>query len=323
MDINDLIIIKYENKYKELWDDFVKNAVFGTVYHTRFFINYHPKDRFIDYSILLFNKTELICVIPACKRNITDELFFSYTGATYGGPVFLKKYYNSKYIKIIIDLILNYYNHKLELRLANNIYFKDEPFMLYCTLGCQLKMVPEMSWYINNNNNFIDNINNKRNKNNLIKMINDPTIICFNTNNITYYSKFYTILQEGLKVKHNTFPTHTYDEFISLKTILHDKQALYLVEQDNIILGGVYVIKVTNQCWYTFYISKNINTNNHAAILYLMYTIHKDAKNENVPYLDYGICTENQGKYINLGLSEFKENSLGGISNSRYLFLQN
>ena len=57
------------------------------------------------------------------------------------------------------------------------------------------------------------------------------------------------------------------------------------------------------------------------SIIYLMYTISNDAKKENVKYIDYGISTENCGKLINNGLSDYKESSLCGISNYRYLFL--
>lgn len=52
-----------------------------------------------------------------------------------------------------------------------------------------------------------------------------------------------------------------------------------------------------------------------------MHKISQSAKKENVQYLDYGITTENNGILLNLGLSKFKQQSFGGESNSRYLFL--
>ena len=53
-----------------------------------------------------------------------------------------------------------------------------------------------------------------------------------------------------------------------------------------------------------------------------MYNIAIKAKNNNVKYLDFGICTENNGEIINSGLSDFKEDSFGGISSYRYLFVR-
>jgi len=323
MNSRELVVVKYKEEYETVWDDFVNNGIFGTVHHTRAFMNYHPSNRFMDHSILIYYKQELICVVPACKRHATDVCYFSYLGATYGGPVFSNKYCATKYLLPIIDVMLDHYENKIEFRLANNIYFKEDIFILYCILGNRLTMVPELSWYVNTNEDFINNITNKRNKSNLIKIIKNTEIHCEKKSELDDYMNFYTMLNDGLNARHDTTPTHTREEFIHLSNILQDKQALYLVKQNNdMILGGVYVIKVTSQCWYTFYISKNIHTDNHAAILYLMYTIHADAKKEGVPLLDYGITTENRGKNINIGLADFKQNSLGGTSNARYLFVR-
>lgn len=349
--MDNLIICKYDDKYEAIWDDFVKVAVLSTIYHTRKFINYHPKDRFDDNSILLFLKDELICVVPACKQKeiynvckpiVVDENgdididpseftsshiqkkpnnYFSYLGATYGGPVFLRKYFETRYIDIIIKKIFTYYNNKIEFRLANNIYFDDNIFMVYSLLSSKLRMVPELSWYINTDDDFINKINNRRNKSSLLKMINNDNITCFQTQCVNDYNSFYSILEKNLSLRHDTNPTHTHEEFLRLKEILGDDASLYIVKEGNNILGGVYVIKVTKLCWYTFYISKNIDADNNAAVPYLMYTISNDAKKENVKYLDYGICTENKGTLLNVGLADFKERTLGGISNARYLFL--
>ena len=84
-----IIIKNYSDEYELIWDNFVKNEHFGTVYHTRKFINYHPKNRFEDCSIMVYDNNILVCVLPCCKR---DEYFFSYTGATYGGPVISHNY---------------------------------------------------------------------------------------------------------------------------------------------------------------------------------------------------------------------------------------
>jgi hypothetical protein len=185
-----------------------------------------------------------------------------------------------------------------------------------------LLIKPELSWYIDTDNNFIDNISNKRNRLNLKKMINNKNINCEYTNNIEDYIGFHKILSKNLNIKHKSNPTHNLDEFLLLKDLIKNNQLLYLVKENDNILGGVYVIKVTKQCWYTFYISINIDyyENTNTSIIYLMYTIANDAKKENVKYIDYGISTDNKGKNINIGLSDFKESSLGGISNSRYLF---
>ena len=318
--MDNLKIIKYNDDYEKIWDNFIDNGIFGTIYHTRKFINYHPKDRFQDESILIFNNDDVICILPCCKKG---DKYFSYTGSTFGGPVFLKKYFKIKYLISIINKIFDYYDNQIEFRLANNIYFEESSFILQYLLSRKLNLKPELSWYINTDSNFINNITNKRNRQNLDKLIKNNSITPYITNNENDYIEYHKILNEMLKSNHDSKSTHTLEEFLLLKNILQEKQELYIVKEDNVILGGVYVIKVTKQCWYTFYISRNINFNNSSVyLIYIMYQISNNAKKNNVKYLDYGICTEEQGSIINEGLANFKEDSFGGISNYRYLFLK-
>ena len=54
-------ILKYEKKYANIWDEFVNNSMFGTIYHLRCFIEYHPYERFEDNSILIYENSVLIC----------------------------------------------------------------------------------------------------------------------------------------------------------------------------------------------------------------------------------------------------------------------
>ena len=49
----------------------------------------------------------------------------------------------------------------------------------------------------------------------------------------------------------------------------------------------------------------------NCSIVYLFYTAVNEAKKNNVKYIDYGINTEDKGKELNMGLSDYKENSLG------------
>ena len=352
--MNSFTCIKYnEEKHQELWEKFIETGILGTIYHTRKFMSYHPKNRFEDNSLLLYAGDELVCVVPACSKHeigfkactifhsdgdisidpeefttrpISNKSYFSYMGATYGGPVFLKKYFQTKYVITMIDHIFQYYNNNIEFRMANNIYYDDNVFMVYSILGSKLRMIPEMSWYIDTGVNFINNMNNKRNRSYLSNVINDDDVKCYSTKSIDIYKHFYAILHENLETNHGATPTHTLDEFLHMKDILDDRGKLYVVENINTkeLYGGVYIIKVTNICWYTFYISRNIQISNtiaKAPISYLMYTISNDAAKEGVKYVDYGICTEDRGNLVNIGLAEFKEKSLGGHANARYLFV--
>ena len=49
-------IRRYKNMDENLWDNFVLNSNNGTLFHLRSFLNYHPKGRFKDYSLIIEKK---------------------------------------------------------------------------------------------------------------------------------------------------------------------------------------------------------------------------------------------------------------------------
>ena len=81
------------NKYNgslEKWDNFVLNdSLNGTLYHTQTFLSYH-KNKFLDSSIMIYDKKKLIGVFPCCQYK---HEYYSHLGSTCGGLVILEKYY--------------------------------------------------------------------------------------------------------------------------------------------------------------------------------------------------------------------------------------
>ena len=310
-------IVKYSDELFHTWDEFIEKTVNGNIYHTRKFLSYHDPKKFEDTSILIYKKEVLVCVLPCCKNG---DKYFSHKGATYGGPAFLKQIYNVIDLNDIINLIFEYYDNKIEFRIANSIYNNANIEIIIYLLCRKLTIKPELAWYIDTNYNIVENIKNVRNKQILKKMINDNDIKCHVFVDNNDYIIFHNMLVKNLFDKHNSSPTHNLEEFLTFKNILLDKQCLYLCKKQDILYGGVYVIKTNKKCWYTFYISKNYEIKNNMSIAYLMEKIKLDAEKENVSYIDYGISTENCGKDLNIGLAEFKEFTLGGKPSCRYVF---
>ena len=71
----------------DLWNDFIAKAKNATFLFHRNFMEYH-KDRFIDFSLLVFENKKLVAVLPANK--VGEELH-SHQGLTYGGLVINKR----------------------------------------------------------------------------------------------------------------------------------------------------------------------------------------------------------------------------------------
>ena len=80
-------IVKYEEKYKNDWNDFLSRSKNGTFLFNRNYMDYHS-DRFEDHSLMFFSNNKLVALLPA---NIKENILVSHGGLTYGGLVVTDK----------------------------------------------------------------------------------------------------------------------------------------------------------------------------------------------------------------------------------------
>ena len=80
-------IVKYTSTYYSEWNVFIENSKNGTFLFQRDFMEYH-KDRFEDFSLLVYFKKKLVCVLPA---NIYGNKIYSHQGLSYGGLILSNK----------------------------------------------------------------------------------------------------------------------------------------------------------------------------------------------------------------------------------------
>jgi hypothetical protein len=60
-------LVIYEDKFEAAWDEFIiNNAINGTFLQSRNFLNYHPKEKFVDNSFLLFKDDKIVGVVSGC-----------------------------------------------------------------------------------------------------------------------------------------------------------------------------------------------------------------------------------------------------------------
>lgn len=105
--VKNYTIKHYEKSDYELWNTFVSTAYNATFLFHRDFMEYH-QDRFDDFSLLVFDKTKLIAILPA---NRVDNKVYSHQGLTYGGLVYASKLKIEK-IETILDLLFDFFKGK-------------------------------------------------------------------------------------------------------------------------------------------------------------------------------------------------------------------
>ena len=115
----------YTEEQEENWDSFVKKkSMNGTFLQTRKFINYHPKDRFKDCSLMIYKGNTLTACVLGCEWiEEGEKVFFSHKGTTFGGIVIGKQIYNATSINELMDCIEDY----LREQQFDKIYLKMTP----------------------------------------------------------------------------------------------------------------------------------------------------------------------------------------------------
>ena len=80
-----LKLSRFRTSDEQIWDSYVPKSNNGTFFHLRSFLNYHPKGRFKDHSILVWKKGKLFSLFPAVEQFIDGKkILTSHPGATVG-----------------------------------------------------------------------------------------------------------------------------------------------------------------------------------------------------------------------------------------------
>ncbi len=264
-------------------------------------MDYH-QDRFDDYSLLVFNKKELLAVLPANKVGST---LYSHQGLTYGGLV-LAKSLGFKDVLSCFEAILMFLNAQkievLELKLLPAIYHlqpsEEVNYLLFKT-NAELKRTDVLS--VIDCNNVLDIVSNNRKRG--LKRSQKNELIVREVNECGAF--WNEILIPNLKKRHGVPPVHTLGEISNLKQHFPDNIRQFNVYKNDEIVAGATIFE-TEKVAHVQYISANELKQQYGSLDILFSTLINSVFKEK-PFFDFGISNENNGQQINNGLIEWKE----------------
>jgi len=309
-----LEIVKYEDKYEKQWDNFVINeTVNGTFLQTRLFLNYHPKNRFRDCSVLIIKKNSIVAVIPGCEvYSNGKKVFSSHAGSTFGGIIIRKKDYNARSVLDIIDAFLGHLRMqefgKVILKLTSDIFCLESSDLLqYALFNKDFKSYKEISTYIDlssYNEDIKKNFTSGQKENLRHSMKHELEFKQIFTDE--EINKFYIVLCDNL-AKFNTSPIHTANELIDFKQNRLKNIILFFgVYFGNEMIAGSMLFKFRNVI-HTQYLATKQDMIEFNPMTFLYYNLINEVRNMNYDKLSWGISTEENGKLLNTSLLAFKE----------------
>lgn len=293
-------IEKYTENKKKDWDELITNSKNGTFLLKRDFISYH-QHRFNEYSILVYKEKDLKGIIPL---SIDGNKAISYGGLSYGGLIVGK---DTKLQEVIImwDLILNHLRQKnlseITLKLIPN-HYHDLPAdeIEYALFLTNAKIIRVDTAFV------IDRLNKLNYQNRRVRSIKKAKklnpIIQVDDKFDDFWRK---ILIPNLEAKHNVKPVHSLEEikFLHSKFPQQIRQANVYIENSLVAGSTLFLTRNTNHAQY---ISGNELGRKSGALDYLFDQLiqkyHFDKR-----YFDFGISNEEEGRFLNLGLTDWKE----------------
>ena len=296
----------YEDSDKENWNTFIKNSKNGIFMFNRNFMEYH-KDRFIDNSLLFYDEDKLIAIFPA---SIKDNVIFSHGGLTYGGFITgndmkqhhmndcfsaLKEYAISNDIKEIIYKHIPHIYHKQPA--------EEDLFSLFST-GAQILKIESSTTL-----NFKQPLKMQKGRKAQVGRARREGVEIKESSD---FESFIALENSVLQERHGTKAVHSSAELKLLQERFPDNIKLLAAYYQNQMIAGT-VLFIYDNVVHTQYMAANETAREIGALDLTVATVIETYKTSK-EWLDFGISTEDNGRYLNEGLIAQKE-GFGGRTN--------
>lgn len=294
-----ITIKRYNPNDAAAWDAFVDVSKNGTFMLKRGYMDYHA-DRFADHSLIFYHDEELVALLPASQHG---EELRSHGGLTYGGMITNRK----MTVQLMLSLFDTLREYMQENTIARVIYKRvpsiyytypsdEDLYALFRNNAALTRRDISSTIYLPDQIRFSERrrrgVKNAVKNNIIVKESQD-------------YDRYIEMLSKILAKYHDAKPVHTVAELRLLADRFPENIKLYAAYQDERMIAGV-VIYETPKVAHTQYIANSEEGRQcgalDAVMDYLINECYSDKK-----YFDFGISTENEGRFLNEGLISQKQ----------------
>lgn len=295
-------VLRYNLDFRYKWDEFIDNSKNSSFLFKRAFIEYHS-DRFEDYSLIVIDQDEILSVVPA---NIKNGRLISHQGLSYGGIVFsdcVKMTEIIVFVKEILRFLYNNNIHTFSLKFLPRMYHRrpaDELDWLMFKLNAKL-IRRDLALAISNKSSIIPYQNRRKRAIKKASKLNISIVEGYDELDLFWND----ILIPNLMDKHGVKPVHSLEEIKFLASHFPHNIIQHNIYLNNKIVAGCTMF-LNNCIAHAQYISSSHEGRETGCLDYL-FDFLISQKYKEFDYFDFGICNENDGQLINLGLLDWKE----------------
>lgn len=294
------IIEKYNPSLKEEWDIFVSNARNATFLFRRDYMDYHS-DRFEDFSLVARNgKGNIVALLPANRDDSRPDLLVSHGGLTYGGWLGDYRHFD---ILALLE-IQGAANRFLAGCGITELIYKPVPFIyseipseedLYMLFRNGAKLVGRQ---ISSAINLLTDAGPDYERRRKARVARHKGM---EIRESADFAPFWEILTELIEKKFGRPPVHSLDEIKLLHTRFPDNIRHFTIWLDGELLGGT-VIYHCGGVAHSQYIAATDRGKRLNAVVLLHDHIIDLYRSLGYHWFDFGISTEDGGRYLNEGL---------------------
>jgi hypothetical protein len=281
-------LVRYEPKYKAQWDKFVLQSKNGVFLFYRDYLEYHS-DRFSDFSLLFFQKDQLVAMMPA---NRVDDTAVSHGGLTFGGII--------SGAQMTTTLMLSVFEVMLrELRMqgVTKLIYKSIPHIYHAAPAEE----DLYALFLHNARLLRRDVSSTISRGRKLPYTEEreAALRKAKSHGLTVeqtvdFSQYMAIVAAGLKARYGVLPVHTAAEI-----------KLFAGSRDGKMLSGVIVYESANVA-HVQYIGTTSKGRTLGALDAVMDVLLNDVYGEK-PYFDFGSSTVENGHSLNPGLIGNKE----------------
>jgi hypothetical protein len=292
-----IIIELYNDGMASLWDEAVKASRNGTFLHLRPYMDYH-RDRFSDFSLVARDGDRVVALLPACREGDT---LYSHHGLTYGSWLVPARHFD---VTTMLEVWENAAEFLRDLGITTIIY-KPVPH-IYHRYPCEedlyalfrsgaLLVESNISTTIDLDEPLPLDRGNKRNLNLALK---SGVVVGESID----WQGYWLMLDSLLMTKYGKHPVHSLDEIQLLQSRFPENIRLYTATLDGELLAGVVMYFCGSEVAHCQYIASTGRGRELKALTLLFDHLIKEAAQAGFRYFDFGISTEDGGRYLNKGL---------------------
>ena len=305
-----LTLTPYQAEEQTLWNQSVESSMNGTFLLDRRFMDYHS-DRFKDCSLLFKKRDKVLACFPA-NYDLLSKTVYSHQGLTYGGLVL---HYDTTIAQVmeIIHMMKDYYKTALN---AENIVYKAIPtiYHSYRTENDLYALfLQESELTARGISSAVDlrhPIGYDKSRRRMLRKGIAANLNLYDTTDSSEIADYWRMLSHCLLSRHGVHPVHSASEIQLLTERFPSNIKLYVCRTSGgDLVAGAWIF-LCNETVHTQYMTVSDEGKKIGALDFMVSRMIETYRSH-FRYLDFGISTEDNGKYLNKNLIYQKE-GLGG-----------